>query len=212
MKITKLPQSCLIIEKAGYRVVIDPGSLVTKSYYARDLLPLAGVLLTHEHADHVDPELIRALNQGANDLEVIGNEDTAGAYNGLLTKVVKDGEKFKLAEFNIQARELPHCPMIDGSDGPQNTGYLIDGVFFDPGDGINIEGLSAAAAAVPIAGPDISPRDFVSFIKQINCQTVIPMHYDYFPSDPKFYQQLLSGIDGTLNVAVLADGQTTQID
>lgn len=211
MKITKLPQSCLIIEKAGYRLVIDPGSFVSKQYYAVDLLPVNGILLTHEHADHVDPALVKALTQNSK-APVIGNESTAGAYEGVVTQVVKDGEKFTVAGFNIQARELAHCRMTDGSEGPQNTGYLIDGVFFDPGDGVSIEGLSALAAAVPIAGPDISPRDVVNFIQQIGCKTIIPIHYDYFPADPKFYAQILGDMNKSLKVEVLSVGESIDLN
>lgn len=37
MKVTKYPQSCLLIEKDGHRIVIDPGNVFTASYKVADL-------------------------------------------------------------------------------------------------------------------------------------------------------------------------------
>jgi L-ascorbate metabolism protein UlaG (beta-lactamase superfamily) len=76
--------------------------------------------------------------------------------------------------------------MVDGSDGPQNTGFIINSTFFHPGDGVSIKSLTIDSAAVPIAGPDVSPHDVYQFIADLNCNTVIPIHYDYFPGDAQF--------------------------
>ena len=210
MRITKYPQSCLVIENNGKRIVIDPGSFVTKKYSADDLLPLDGILITHEHQDHADPEFIKNLI-GQGSTPVIGNKSTADAFGDLVTKIVEEGENFEVAGFNIAARELPHVAMVDGSAGPQNTGYVIDDVFFHPGDGIVIDNLSVEKAAVPIAGPDISPRDTYSFIKQIGCKTVVPIHYDAFPADPNFFASMMARTDSSIKVVVLDNGQTEDI-
>ncbi|HUC88076.1 MAG TPA: MBL fold metallo-hydrolase [Candidatus Binatia bacterium] len=210
MKVTKYPQSCLLIEKDGKCLLIDPGSLVTPAYQASDLLPIDGILITHEHSDHIDPTLIRSLLESKK-VPIIGNASTAKAFDGLITKVIEDGEEFDLAGFHLKARDLPHCAMVTGDPGPQNTGYVIDGTFFDPGDGISIETVKVDSAAVPIAGPDISPRDIYSFINQIGCKTVIPIHYDYFPADPKFYANLLKNMNSPVKVLVLNNGESTDL-
>jgi L-ascorbate metabolism protein UlaG (beta-lactamase superfamily) len=210
MKVTKYPQSCLLLEKDNKRLVIDPGSLVSPAYKASDLLPIDGVLITHEHSDHIDPDLINSLLADKL-VPVVGNENTSKVFNSMITKVIRDGEEFDLAGFHIQARELLHVASVDGSPVPQNTGYVVNGVFFHPGDGINIEGVEIETAAAPIAGPDISPRDVYNFIKQVGCKTVIPIHYDYYPADPRFYAKLLNGIDNSLNVVALANGESVEV-
>lgn len=210
MKVTKYPQSCLIIEEQGKRIVIDPGALVSDKFAAQDLLPLDAILITHEHEDHADPELIRGL-VGASHMQVIANLSTKNLLGDLVTQVVTDNEEFEAAGVKIVARELPHCLMVDGSAGPQNTGYVVDGVFFHAGDGIKLDNLQVQAAAIPIAGPDISVRDVFDFIKQLRCTTVVPIHYDYFLENPN----LLAGIgEGTLKdvrFVVLDDGQSAEL-
>lgn len=211
MKVTKYPQSCLVIERDGARLLIDPGALVTSAgFSANDLLPVDGILITHEHADHLDMDLLKAL-VASGDVPVVANASTKNLAGDLVTKVVEDGEDFELAGFSITARELPHCDMPDGSSGPQNTGFVIDDVFFDPGDGVYIENLQVESAAVPLAGPDISPRDAFDFIKQIGAKTVIPIHYDYFPAEPNMLSDMAKNIVPDVKFLVLGNGESGEI-
>ncbi len=209
MKVTKYPQSCLVIEDNSKRLIIDPGSFVSAKYKVTDLLPVDGILITHEHADHADPALLQAL-VGQAQTPVVSNQGTRDTLGEVVSQVVKDQEEFELAGFKIKARELPHCLMVDGSPGPQNTGFVIDSVFFHPGDGIAIEDLKVDKAAVPIVGPDISPHDVHSFIRQVGCSKVIPIHYDYFPNDPEFMAKMLGG-DSGLQFVVLANGESADV-
>ena len=210
MKVTKYPQSCLVIEEDGVRIAIDPGMFVAQKFRATDLLPLDGILLTHEHPDHVDPKLIEAL-VGQTAIPVVGNQSTATLFGGVVNKVVGDGEEFQIKNLSIKTHELPHVPMVDGKPGPQNTGYIINQVFFHPGDGLEVQNLEIKKAAVPIAGPDVSPKDIYGFITALKCEVVIPIHYDYFPADPNFYHQLLNSYNLPLKFLTLNNGETADI-
>jgi L-ascorbate metabolism protein UlaG (beta-lactamase superfamily) len=210
MKVTKYPQSCLIVENNGKRIAIDPGSFVAEKYSAQDLLPLDGILITHEHSDHANPELIRDI-VGQSEMPVMANKSTAGVLGDLVTQEVNDGDSFTVAGFQITARELPHCLLPDGSAGPQNTGYIIDDVFFDAGDGIALEGLQIPAAAIPIAGPDISSKDVFDFVKQLGCKTVIPIHYNFFLEDPQLIARLAPSIVPGVKFVVLDNGQSAEL-
>lgn len=200
----------MVIEQHGRRLAIDPGSFVSAKYSAQDLLPLDAILITHEHGDHVDLNLLRSLMQG-NAIPVIANQHTKQVVGDLVTQVVADGESFEAAGMKVIARELPHCLLADGSHGPQNTGYLIDGAFFHAGDGIAIDGLEVQAAAIPIAGPDISARDVFAFIKQLHCQAVIPIHYEYFLENPHLLAKLAEDIVPGIQFVVLDHGQSTEL-
>lgn len=210
MKVTKYPQSCLVIEQSGKRLVIDPGALVSDKFSAQDLLPVDAILITHEHEDHADPDLIHDLIANRS-VPVIANQSAKNLLGDLVTQVVSDNEAFEAAGIKVTARELPHCLMVDGSAGPQNTGYVVDGVFFHAGDGIKLENLQVEAAAIPIAGPDISARDVFDFIKQLRCQTVVPIHYDYFLEDPQLLEDIGKGEVPDVKFVVLGNGQSTEL-
>jgi L-ascorbate metabolism protein UlaG (beta-lactamase superfamily) len=210
MKITKYPQSCILIEKNGHRLVIDPGSFVAEKYRAEDLLPVEAVLITHEHADHANPELIkRFLSAGA---QIVAN---AGTYEvlgeALVSKVVEDGEAFDMAGFAVTARELPHVALIGGDTPPQNTGYVIDGSFFHAGDGVKLDGFTIDNAAIAMAGPDLSPKDAYDFAMSLNCKNVVPLHYNYFLADPQLFADIAERKGAPFRVHVLKDGESVEL-
>lgn len=205
MKITKYPQSCLLLEKDDKRILIDPGNFVAEKYQAEDFLPLDGVLVTHRHADHADAGLLGDLAEAG--VRIVTNADTAGVLAGITTEVIEDGSEIKLGGFKVQAHELPHCLMVDGSAGPPNTGFIINDTFFHPGDGVSTSGVAVQVAAVPIAGPDVSPHDAYEFIESLGVQTVIPIHYNFFIADPDFFKKIVAGFDGKVSIVPLQDGE-----
>lgn len=212
MKVTKYPQSCLIIEKPGARIIIDPGAFVEgQGFTLDDLGRVDGILLTHEHQDHADPPLIKKL-VGTRDIPVIGNESTQ-KYLGddVVTTLILDEEELDVAGFRVTAHELPHCDMPDGSPGPQNTGYIIDGVLFHPGDGVKTQGVTTRAVAAPVAGPDVSPRDAFDLAASVGAKVMIPIHYDYFKEDADLLADIAASLMLPFEVKPLKNGESLEI-
>lgn len=208
--VTKYPQSCLLLEKGSRRLLIDPGSFVSQKYKPADLLPIEGILITHEHPDHADPNLIKQL-VGDNDIPVIGNQSTKDLLGDVVTNLIVDEEELEVAGFRVMAHELPHMPLLDGSAGPQNTGYVIDGVFFHPGDGKDLANLTVNSAAIPIAGPDMSFRDSTNFALQLGCKKVIPIHNDVANLNPDIYKDFVSHGNFPFEIIALQNGESTEL-
>jgi L-ascorbate metabolism protein UlaG (beta-lactamase superfamily) len=211
MKITKYPQSCLLLERDGTRLLIDPGVLVAQKFSAQQLMPVDAILITHEHPDHADAEFIRAL-VGGNATPVISNEGVKNALgDDVVTRVVQDGENFEVGNFQVTAHVLPHVAMMDGTTGPQNTGYVIDGIFLAPGDSVDVRDIRVEKLAVPLAGPDVSPRDGMDLIKQVGATTVVPIHYDVFLANPGDIAERAKKIVPNARFVVLGDGESAEI-
>ena len=61
MKLTKFEHSCLVLDKNGSTLIIDPGSFTMP---LTDIMGVVAVVITHEHADHWTPEqLTRILDR-----------------------------------------------------------------------------------------------------------------------------------------------------
>lgn len=207
MKITRYPQSCLLLEHEGRRLVIDPGMPFMQAHQPDELGPVEAVLITHEHFDHMDNEAVDfLLEKGAT---VVANASAAKVLGEREVRIVDDGEQFELAGFTLTARELPHCLMPDGSPGPQNTGYLVNGVLFHPGDGKELSDLTVDTLALPIQGPDISFHDSVNFAKQVSAKLVIPIHFDLMGANPQVFKHFVE--DMPFEVRVLGDGESLEI-
>jgi L-ascorbate metabolism protein UlaG (beta-lactamase superfamily) len=207
MKITKYPQSCLLLEKDGQKIVIDPGVHFLNTHKASELYDVKAVLYTHEHADHYEPKIADELK--THNIPLYANQSAAKLIGKGCT-VVNDGDTFKVAGFSVRAYELPHCLTPTGP-GPQNTGYVIDGALFHPGDGKELEGLEVPNLALPIAGPDISILDAINFADQLQAKVVIPMHFHSISLDPKAFAQYAEWGKRTFEVRILDDGESTEL-
>lgn len=209
MKVTKFPQSCLLIENDGHKIVIDPGTQFLDQHSTDELKGVEAVLYTHQHSDHYNQSIAEALL--AQDTAIYANGATAQLIGTEKVTIVNDGDSFTAGGFEIIARELPHCLLPDGGEGPQNTGYIIGGVLFHPGDGKEIEDLRVDNLALPITGPDISILDAINFAKQVGAKVAIPIHYTAIPADPDVFKAYAGKASADFEVRVLADGESTNI-
>ena len=183
MKITKYPQSCVVIEKEGNKLLFDPGFFVAQKYSADIFHDISAIILTHRHSDHVDENFISEI-LNLKKVPVIANEDVSELLGSIVTKVVNNGDIFELSGFKIEALSLPHVKMVDDQTPPPNMGFIIDDELLAPGDSVEIISRSIPYVLLPIAGPDLSLRDARIFCERINAQVAIPVHYSIF-SDEK---------------------------
>lgn len=207
MKVTRFPQSCLLLEEDNHKIVIDPGMHFLETHKVEELSGVEAVLYTHQHPDHYEAKIAETLL--AQGVKLFANEATAELIGTDKAAVVRDGETFTAGGFEVIARELPHCLLPSGEEGPQNTGYVVSGVFFDPGDGKDIDDLQVKNMALPITGPDISMLDAFNFAKKLGVEVAIPIHYLWMGADAETYKQFARGMP--FEVRVLDDGESTEI-
>lgn len=197
MKIKKYPQSHLVITNdLGKKIVIDPGYLTyEKGFMIEEFADIDGFLITHQHEDHLDPKTIAQL---VNSKPVFGNSDVVSKLKSLEVNAteVKDRQKFSVAGFNVEAVDLPHFQKTDGTLMPPNTGFLIDGIFFHPGDGVDLSGVTSPNSAVVVSGPPNGPNWFekgLSLAQNLSAKVVIPIHFDKYPTDTKVFAEMAQG-------------------
>jgi len=208
LKITRCFQSCLLVEEGSARILIDPSDEEAKRYDSFGKLD--AVLYTHQHADHFDADLAQKF--AAAGVPIYANASTA-KFCKTAPSISENGEEYDIAGVKIKAIELPHCLMPNGSAGPQNTGYLVDNTFFDPGDGVSLKGLQVDHLALPITGPDVSMKDAFLFAKQLGVKVAIPVHYDKLGADPEVYA-IFAGYfpdDFAFTIKPLSIGESTEI-
>ncbi len=185
MRLIKYPQSCLLVEhEDGGRLLIDPGNVAMDAVSFAAFGLVDAVLFTHRHADHFDPRAVEAILE--HDVPIHANADVCSLIDGDAI-TVGDGQAFSAAGIDIVAHDMPHVVLVDGSPGPPNTGFVLDGRLLHPGDAIHAGGVRVDALALPIAGPSISFHDAYTMLTQTGAATAVPIHYDVFIADPMLF-------------------------
>lgn len=191
MRLTKFGHSCLLIEEGQARLLLDPGSY---SQMPDDLKELDAILLTHQHADHVSPELLARLlgdNPGA---KVYADEDTAkGVAAGYHPTMVHDGDKFEVSGVTVSVHGVQHAPIIPGETPPTNVGYLVAGRFFYPGDALTTPEIDIEILGIPVAAPWSKVTETIDYLRTIKPKKVVPMHEAVAGPMKQSYYAMISG-------------------
>lgn len=175
MKITKYAQSCLLVEVDGVKILTDIGSY---SETVPDVTGLSAVLITHEHQDHFDvPKLqeVQAKNPEATVITHAGvGEKLTEA--GIAWTAIEPGETVDVSGVSIESFGTEHA-VIYGTSPCRNTGFLIAGKLYMPGDALHdVPNKQVEILALPTGGPWHKISTAIDYAKTINPRVAFPIH------------------------------------
>ena len=178
MIIKKFLHSCILIEDAGKRLLIDPGmfSFVEGKITPDDIGPVDVILLTHKHPDHFYPEALKKIT-ALQLTEIVTHAEIGDLLEqeGFAYRPIQSGETVSVGGFTIRALTAPHGPLPIPL--PHNLAYLINDRILIPGDSIEVAGAaSPEILALPIAGPWARLPDSLAWARAIRPKQVIPIH------------------------------------
>lgn len=124
MKITKYPQSCLMVEINQTKILIDPGIIKYQEEYFDEWKQSDYILVTHKHADHLYKEVIERLGK-----KIYSTNEVKNIYSSLNIEAVKDGDVLNLDNIRIEVVKAIHGynPYLkNGGEVFENIGFIID--------------------------------------------------------------------------------------
>src|SRR5262245_29071743 len=132
MRLIKYTHACVRLERDGQKLLIDPGVFSEREAYEG----VSAILITHEHFDHVNVELLPSILEANPELKIYASGAVAGQLTALGEAVVtvSVGDTFTAEGFAIQAVGGEHAEIYDGLPGISNLGYIVDGEIYHPGD------------------------------------------------------------------------------
>src|SRR5665647_2500370 len=179
MRLTHLGHACLLVETGGQRILVDPGVF---SPGIVDVTGLNVILVTHQHADHVDLQRLPAVLE-ANPQALLYAEPQAAAVMagaGIGSEHTVAGEELSFGRVLIMPVGEKHALINEALPRIGNLGVVIrvegEPSLFHPGDAYDAEPGQVDILAVPLSAPWPASRHNGAFGQRIAPMVSIPIH------------------------------------
>jgi L-ascorbate metabolism protein UlaG (beta-lactamase superfamily) len=176
VQLIKHEHACVMAKKDGTSIVIDPG---TFSSSAGEIIAGADVILvTHEHADHVNEAAINAALADRADLIVYAPEALRGlfaAHPGQFTAVAA-GDELELGTFSVTVHGSEHAVIHPSIPTCANVGFLLDGAVYHPGDAYYVPPASVTTLLLPTSGPWMKFGEAIDYVRTVQPQLTVQIH------------------------------------
>lgn len=218
MKITKFPQSCLLLETKGKKILIDPGNLKYKEEYFEIWNSVDLILVTHKHPDHCNSEVLEKLDKN---IKIYSTQEVQNAYSTLPIHIVKENDVLELDSIKIEVVHAIHGyqPLLKGGkEIDENVGYIIDdgqNRLYTTSDTICFQNdYKADILCVPVTGHGVTMSAFEAalYAKDVGAVLTLPIHMDNpaFPPDFKFIEEMFSKYE--TEYEILENDETIEIE
>lgn len=175
MRLTKFRHSCVRVDDGDRALVLDPGVF-------SDLDPaldgVGAVLITHEHADHIDSERVQKALRDDPRLQLfapLSVTETLREFGEQVT-AVKEDEEFEAAGFPIKTFGHQHAVIHPLVPVIANVGYLIDDRVFHPGDSFTVPFAPVETLLVPAMAPWAKVSEIVDYTVAVRASRAYPIH------------------------------------
>ena len=169
MMVTRFGHSCVLVEDGHGRVLLDPGMF---SSGFEQLRGLTGILITHQHPDHLDVERVTRLLEANPEATLVTDE---GSQLDLPRTVAHAGDTLDLglavsvhgSEHAVIHPEIPRVP---------NVGYLVGERFFTPGDALTVPDADVEVLGLPTDAPWLKLTEAVQLLRDVAPARAFPVH------------------------------------
>lgn len=194
MKITKYPQSCLMIEINDKKILIDPGSLKYQDNFLNEWQTADIILVTHKHGDHIYANVLKDFS-----LPIYSTNEVQKSYSEIKFNIIKENEVINLDNIKIEVVKALHGynpNLKNGGEVFENVGYIIDDGktrLYITSDTICFNNdYKADVVALPITahGLTMSSYEAALFTKDLEAKLVLPIHMDNekYPTNLEYMQ------------------------
>jgi L-ascorbate metabolism protein UlaG (beta-lactamase superfamily) len=166
MRFTKLGHSCVRLEKDGAVLVIDPGGW---SDAPAALAGATAVMVTHEHPDHLDADAVRAALSSDPAVTLWANQSICAKFTDFGDRVheVRNGDALDVAGFSVHVYGVEHALIHPDIPLVVNTGFLVEGNLFHPGDSFTIPEEPVGTLLVPISAPWLKSGEMIDYFRAV---------------------------------------------
>ncbi|MBR7744042.1 MBL fold metallo-hydrolase [Phycicoccus sp. BSK3Z-2] len=177
MRLTHLGHSCVLVESADVRVLVDPGTFAHDLTGVRDL---DLVIVTHQHPDHLDVDRLPALVAANPAARVLCDPGSAPVLaDAGVEATVHDGPT-TVRDLTVTPLGETHALIHEDVPRIPNVGVRLDAdgepSFVHPGDALDAEPGEVDVLCFPLSAPWAASRDTTAFLRRIDPAHAVPIH------------------------------------
>jgi L-ascorbate metabolism protein UlaG (beta-lactamase superfamily) len=174
MNLTKYEHACLTLEKDDQLLVIDPGAYTTDFIAPEHVV---GIVLTHNHPDHYDHELVTMIMDRNPEAVIIAHPSITHDIEAWPSHAVEAGDQFEIGPFGLEFFGGEHATISPDRPSIANLGVLVDDLFYYPGDSFTVPDERAVdTLALPVAAPWLKASETLAFLSAIQPRLAFPTH------------------------------------
>ena len=169
----------MVLEKNGETLLIDPVELKAK---LPALQNVTGIIITHQHNDHFQPEVIARLAEENPAAKIFAPEDMTDQS----ITAIHNGLHDTAGSFDLHFYGVNHAAVFVGKTPCQNVGVVVDQKIAHPGDMLEMPPAPVEVMFTPISAPWCKVADVEEYLKRVKDEklntldgrmlTVIPVH------------------------------------
>lgn len=210
MRLTKLGHACLHIQDEDASVLIDPGAF---SSGFEELRGLSAILVTHQHADHLDMDRISALVEANPQALVVADHESVAQLGerGITAQTARAGDVLDAGGLSVRVYGEQHA--IIHADIPviANVGYLLGDSIFHPGDSFTVPDVAVRILGLPAGAPWLKAGEAIDFLRAVAPEVAVPIHDRTLAMPQMEYRRFESLAAADTEVRVLTDGDNTDL-
>ena len=179
MRITHLGHSCLLVETGGQRILLDPGAF---SSAVAGVTGLDVILVTHQHADHLDLQRLPALLEINPQARLYAEPQAAAVMEeaGIAVEHTAAGKALTFGPVQVTPVGEQHALINAALPRIGNLGVVLraegEPSLFHPGDAYDGEPGQIDILALPLNAPWTASRDTIAFAQRTSPRVCVPIH------------------------------------